>query len=313
MAIKQDDWIELIEREYAASFVPAGGSAVRFAVTAGGHTPPAVIGALRKVALRNNLSSIHIDTASTRLHLLQYLFFAVANAVDWPALTQLQLERIVESSGYRWPRPGQRMTLINLAESNGVAPGLLRNQLSQMITTVVWNNVHLAQDFRSAMISLLDCHLTDDRDVLCGAIYDWLRGQLRKIGDVKAAEIGTKIGRYNARIMLKSLCHWLRLCGGRGMMITIDIRGLLRERRDTDGGCYYTPSAVMDCYEVLRQMIDDADELEGILLVAIADEAFLDDGSRRALDQYVALKMRVWDDVRPGQGDNPLAPLVQLA
>ena len=33
---------------------------------------------------------------------------------------------------------------------------------------------------------------------------------------------------------------------------------------------------------------------------------------RRVLDQYSALQMRIWPDVRPGTRQNPVAPLVWL-
>jgi hypothetical protein len=33
---------------------------------------------------------------------------------------------------------------------------------------------------------------------------------------------------------------------------------------------------------------------------------------RRSLDAYLALKMRIWSEVRPEGRDNPLAPLVVL-
>jgi hypothetical protein len=112
--------------------------------------------------------------------------------------------------------------------------------------------------------------------------------------------------------MLRSLCHWLRLCGRPGILLLIDATRLLRERREVSDGLVYSPAAVMDCYEVLRQMIDDAGLMEGLFLAVLADPALLADDLRRSLNQYTALKMRVWDDVRPEHGDNPLAPLVQL-
>ena len=37
------------------------------------------------------------------------------------------------------------------------------------------------------------------------------------------------------------------------------------------------------------------------------------DDPKRSLDAYLALKMRIWADVRPEGRDNPLAPLVRLA
>ena len=51
----------------------------------------------------------------------------------------------------------------------------------------------------------------------------------------------------------------------------------------------------------------------GLLLVVLADELLIGDDPKRSLDAYLALKMRIWADVRPEGRDNPLAPLVRLA
>ena len=112
--------------------------------------------------------------------------------------------------------------------------------------------------------------------------------------------------------MLKSLFHWLRGCGQAGMLVQIDISRLLLERRHVSEGMVYSPAAVMDCYEVLRQMIDDSEAMEGLVLAVLADPALLSDDPKRSLNQYTALKMRLLDDVRPAGGNNPLAPLVVL-
>ena len=49
-----------------------------------------------------------------------------------------------------------------------------------------------------------------------------------------------------------------------------------------------------------------------LLLVVLADTGFLEGDPRRSIDSYPALKMRIWDDVRARQRDNPLSPLVRL-
>ena len=67
------------------------------------------------------------------------------------------------------------------------------------------------------------------------------------------------------------------------------IRQLHRERRVITEGLVYSPAAVMDCYEVLRQVIDDAEHFPGLFLIALADDAFLSDDPRRSLSQYTAL------------------------
>lgn len=313
MSITLDAWVPLIEREYLATFIPDGGSATRF-VVADDEMFHHVSDALRSTASNAGLSVIAIDTATTKLHMLHFAFFAVVGALDWDAILQRRLELLVGEAGYHWPDPGNKIALAALADHNGIAPSLLRATLQRHMTRSIWEDVRLAQDFRNAMISLLDAQLTDDQEGLGGAVRDWLRGEPGSLRWVKDAQIGACIGRHNARAMLVSLCHWLQTCGHRGLVVMLDIRRLLRDRREIAGGFAYTPAAVMDCYEVIRQLIDDAEHLEGLFLAVLADPRLInDDVPKRALSQYTALKMRVWDDVRPQRQDNPLSPLVVIA
>ena len=299
-------------REYLASFVPEGGGAVRFAV-GDADMLTQVSDGLRDQACVVGLQVVRLDVAVTRLHMLQTVVFALVDALPWDRLLQARLEALVASAGYRWPEPGQSVLLPALAEANGVAAHLLRRDLVQALSREVWNEPRLTLDFRYAMIALLDARLSGEEAALSDAVMSWLRGTLRALGQVKQAQIGRRIGRQNARAVLMSLCHWVRLCGAPGVVLLIDIRQLHRERRAVTEGLVYTPAAVMDCYEVLRQLIDDVEHFPGLFVAALADDAFLSDDPKRSLSQYTALQMRIWDDVRPQGGDNPLAPLVRIA
>jgi hypothetical protein len=312
MAISAAGWLDVMEKEYFADFIPAGGAAVRFAVAEAGPLDRLAHG-LRQRAEAGGLAVVALDLAVVRLHMVQHVVFAVAAALPWERLLQARLEALVESAGYRWPAPGKTLLLPVLAEANGVAAHLLRRDLTQALSRAVWQDAKLTQDFRNAMIAQLDARLTGEDALLAGAVMEWLRGSLRGIGQLKQAQIGRRIGRQNARATLMSLCRWVRSCGGAGILLLLDIRQLLRERRAISEGLVYTPAAVMDCYEVLRQLIDDAEQFPGLFVAALADEAFLSDDPRRSLGQYTALQMRVWDDVRPQGRDNPLAPLVRIA
>lgn len=103
------------------------------------------------------------------------------------------------------------------------------------------------------------------------------------------------------------------MCGCCGLCLTLDIRQLARIGAAAGEGIRYGPAAVLDGFEVLRQLIDDAGHFAGLLLIVLADEALIGDDPKRSLGAYQALKMRVWDDVRAEGRDNPLAPLVRLA
>jgi hypothetical protein len=312
MALSASVWLDIMAREYLGDFIPAGGGAVRFAV-AEAPMLSHLAGSLAEHGAVSGLQTVHLDVAAVRLHMLQNVAFAVAAALPWDRLLQARLETLVASAGYRWPDAAPGPLLPALAEANGVAPHLLRRDLIQALSREIWQDAKLTLDFRYAMIALLETRLSGEDAGLAEAVMAWLFGTLRTTAALKPAQIGRRIGRQNARAVLMSLCHWVRRCGGAGILLTLDIRQLHRERRAITEGLVYTPAAVMDCYEVLRQLIDDAEHFPGLFVAVLADEAFLSDDPRRSLGQYTALQMRVWDDVRPQGGDNPLAPLVRIA
>lgn len=172
MPIALDAWVPLIEREYLTTFIPDGGGATRF-VVANDEMIAQLNDALRSTALNAGLSVIAIDTATTWLHMLHFAFFAVVNALDWNALLQSRLERLVGEAGYHWPDPGNQVTFAVLADHNGVAPVLLRTTLQQHMTRSIWDDSRLAQDFRNALIALLDAQLTDDQEGLGDSVRRW--------------------------------------------------------------------------------------------------------------------------------------------
>jgi hypothetical protein len=140
----------------------------------------------------------------------------------------------------------------------------------------------------------------------------WMRGELTALGALRDSQIFTRINRQNAHAMLTSLCHWLRRAGAAGLVVVLDLRQILRVGAVGAGEIRYSPAAVMDAYEVLRELIDDIDALPGLFLAVLADPALTAGDPRRVLDQYSALQMRIWPDVRPGARQNPIAPLVWL-
>jgi len=140
-----------------------------------------------------------------------------------------------------------------------------------------------------------------------------LRGELRRISNLKGTYIATKITRHNGRAMLRSLCRWLRLSGQGGLCIILDICQLSRTGVSAGEGIRYSTAAVMDGFEVLRQLIDDSEHFVGLFLVVFADEGLIGDDPKRSVHAYRALQERIWSDVRPEGRDNPLAPLVEFA
>jgi len=144
-------------------------------------------------------------------------------------------------------------------------------------------------------------------------VRQWLFGEKVGLSLLRQFDIASRIGRTNARSMLISLCHWLRKAGVRGLLLNLDLRPALRAGSGPERTVRYTPAAVMDLYEVLRELIDDIEHLPGLFVLAEADLSLVSGDRKRTLDTYKALEMRIWPDVRPGDRQNPMAPLVTVS
>jgi hypothetical protein len=225
------------------------------------------------------------------------------------------LRRIaVPQKRLQWPLPGEAVLIEDLPKQSSDVT-LLRRDFRQWLTAEVMRETEMTQDFRVAMTQLcLQRFEPDDSELgITTPVLQWLHGELRRIGALKQTFITARITRHNGRAMLRSLCRWLKLCGQPGLCACLDIRQLGKTGAAAGDGIRYSPAAVLDAFEVLRQMIDDSEHFAGLFLVVLADRALIGDDIRRSLDAYLALKMRIWSDVRPEGRDNPLAPLVILA
>jgi hypothetical protein len=312
-ALPRDEWLRITAEEYLDSFIPAGGAAIRFVVTDACRI--AALGdRLLDEGARRGLIPVRIDAAHTRVHMAQDLFFAIARAVPWDDLLQRLVEDLFTSNGYAWPAPGQPVSMAEIAEAHGVAPTLLARSRDRWLSEEIWSDGRLAQDFRSAILRLCLGRLEPESGEAAATppLMQWLRGELTAIGALRDSQIFTRINRQNAHAMLTSLCHWVRRAGASGLLVVLDLRQILRVGAVGAGEIRYAPAAVMDAYEVLRELIDDIDALPGLFMAVLADPALTGGDPRRVLDQYSALQMRIWPDVRPGTRQNPIAPLVWL-
>jgi len=305
------EWLSVVEREYLSAFVPAGGAAVKFAILDNGAVDTAAA-CLAQLGQAQNMLTVHVDAGRTRIHLAHELFFTIASALPWGSLLQHYLEELFSGHAYPWPRPGVMMPLADLAAAFAVAPNLLSRHLDQWLTAGLWDDRRLAQDFRAAMLWLCLSRLEPDGEDRAEPVMQWLRGEKVAPALLRTADISVRISRTNARPMLVSLCHFLRKAGAGGLFIVLDVRQLARTS-PAESTLRYSPATVMDSYEVLREIIDDDEHLPGLFIAVLADEALATGDPRRALGQYAALQMRVWPDVRPGDRQNPVAPLVWLA
>lgn len=270
---------------------------------------------LHKAAEEEGFLFAFIDAASTKIHMIDKVFHEVARQVDWDRLAYSFVTQIFKENKYELPSARDEFNLQKIALLNKREEKLLRKDLNTWLEKNIYRDFEMSQEFRIAMIRLCMAQLDpgEASPFLSNAVKEWLRGELRLISTLKDALIFQKVARHNARHMLFSLAHWLKVIGMSGLVLCLDISRCIVTARpsDPDGSLYYSTPATLDVYEVLRQFVDGTDELEGCFIVVLAPQEFLND-ERRGLNRYDALKLRIYDEVRDRRRPNPLASLIRL-
>ena len=315
--IAAGDYVGFLDDEYLRGYIDEGGAAVKFLVA----PDPAVAGyfadQVRAAAEASGYVVATVDAATTRIHLLDQVFFAVARQIDWDQLASVAVRAAVAAAGFPAPADGPAgLSIDRLAEHYQLDARELKRDVDRELQQRVHRDYAMVQEFRTAMLRLCQAQLGTGQvaDAEHAAVLDWLRGNLRQISALKSALIFRRIGRHNARLLLFSLAHWLSVNGRAGLVLVLDIRRLGLARRPPPGaldGHYYTKAALLDAYEVLRQLVDNTDELAHCCVVVLPAAEFLTD-TTRGLDAYQALKLRIFDEVRDRERDNPFSSLVRV-
>jgi hypothetical protein len=311
-----DAWVEFLESEYMGGFIKNGGSAIKFAVPLEEHAAHALCTAVNERATEHGYVVASVDSASTRVHMVDQLFFSVAEQVPWRETVERVIARLAEVERYSPATPGDGPLFRRLADANNLDPDFLLMTLRRKIESHVFRNKGMAKDFRVAMTQLAVAELAGAQEATTvhAVLTDWLCGRNRAVSAVKPYHIFTRINRANARYFFESLLVWLAFAGYLGLVLTLDISRVSVVRNPRDERIYYTKAGVLDAYELLRQFIDGTDRLERCLIVVVPDPAFLDeDVNGRGIGVYPALKFRVYDEVRDRILVNPMASLVRLA
>lgn len=313
-AIGAYEYLEFVEREYLADYIGGGGAAVKI-LSVGDDAD--------RLRLSNGFATVGdsfehaaVDAATTRVHLIDQLFAAIARQLDWVALAGAVVRAALDRAGFPAPDQGDSIDLTAVARHHDVDAAELYRSVRRAIEHLVLRDTELSHEFRVAMLRLCQERLgrgelsATERETVVG----WLCGERLAAADLRSVGLRTKVNRSNARPLLLSLTRWLRIAGRSGLVLHLDLDRLAVTRRPPAGlrdGFYYSKAALLDTYELVRQLIDATDETEG-LFVAVQLPPLLVNDEARGLPAYTALRMRVADEVRDRRRPNPYAALVRI-
>lgn len=316
-AIGASDWLGFIERDYLTDFIAEGGASIKFVVARDESEREICTADLAARAQNLGYVVCGVSAGVTRIHMIDQLYFRVAEQIPWQALCESVLARLARDAGYpHRALPGEGGFGERLAEANGVDAAVIGLELRRVIAQKILQRRWLLRDFRVAVTQLCLAHLMGgpDGESMRFAVESWLIGENQSISSVKPYSIHNKITRSNARLMFESLMEWVRFAERPGVVIVLDATRLSVARRPDDGLVFYTKAQLLDAYEVLRQFIDGTSRLQGCMLAVFPAIEFLDiEPASRGMGAYDALKFRVYDEIHDQRLVNPMGALVRLS
>lgn len=309
--------MDVIGNEYLQGFVKDGGSSIKFAVPVREDLGPLLENSFRSMASNLGYMVVSVDSGETRVHMPQEIFFRIANQIDWRLLTRRIVLRLCDGLPYHTDTidpENETRVLEAISATNAVEASQISLDLRRLLPQAVTQNRNMSRDFRLAMTHLCLTEIDGaGQDQEAVPLIEWLTGLNKRISNVRRYSIYNSIIRTNARHLLESLLYWVRFTGYSGTVVLLNNSRVLLRRNPRDGLSFYSRSAAMDHYELLRELIDSTDRLEGLFMVVLASEDFLDnDQSGKGFFIYQALRARIGDEVQDRNQANPLSTLVRL-
>lgn len=312
--MSSEAYAAFLGEEYLSSYLPAGGGSVKLAVTGDADVADRFQQSLRAAADQQHCQMVSLSAETTKAHLIDQVFIAVARQIDWQEIAAAVVRTAYDDIAV--PAAPGRLTVAEVAADHDLDPRELYRSVRRQLEHLLLADPSLPRELRRALLRLAQAHLGsgDVHAAEAKVVLGWLTGEKVGLRELREAMIYARIGRHNARTMLTSIGRLLLRTGQRGLVLYVDLTRLAEARRPPvpeRTGIYYSKAAVLDAYELLRQLIDATDDLAGMLVVAVLPPELVSD-EKRGLPSYAALQLRVADEVRDRRRTNPFASLVRL-
>lgn len=319
MGLRVESYARFLGEQYLDDYVRDGGAAVRFVVTGDEEVALRWHQHLAEVAQEAGYLYVAADAGEVRVHMIDQLYAGIAGQLDWSDLARRQVAAVWDQLGLPAPEPGdgpEDVSVAAVAAEHDVDVREAARSVRRQLEATVLHDPSLAREFRRAVLRLCQAKLgtgevTPEES---RAVLSWLRVEPVALRGLRSSSLYGRIGRHNARSMLVSLAAWRSRVAGAGIVLDLDLSRLALARRPPvaqRSGVYYSKAAVLDAYEVLRQLVDATDTLRGIFVAVALPPALVADETR-GLPAYSALHLRVVDEVRDRRRANPFAALVRL-
>ena len=300
-------------KHYLEEFIAEGGSKVKFVTGRRGSGKTHFMRTMQFLANGKQYKCVSFSAQDIWLHDFKEIYLEILKQCDIEACLHDCADTIIKRMGYDPKEIGEGMTFIDYLSGIGEADAITKREIRLQLKTMFLDNPVTDNNFAYAASLLCGGMLghpmleDQNRELLLA----WLACdksvrllQLRALGLSP-----TRINKFNARHMLRSLSEVVAAGGYHGIFITIDDMEVLLNRSSLLP-VHYTKMRREDTYESIRQLIDEIDSMHNIMFVLSFDRALMDNDNF-GLKSYQALWMRIQNEIA-SQKFNRFSDMVDL-
>ncbi len=304
-----DFWRE----KYLQEYIKNGGSKIKFITGRMGSGKTHFLHLMTSIAQEENYKTIQFSAREIWMHDFKEIYVEILKQCDIMECLEAVSRHLIQEMGFDFQEIPEGMKFIDYLSENGSGDAITKREIRSQLRQIFLDNPMLDNNFALACSMLTGGILgypvleEQNRDIL----LLWLRGdrsvklsQLRSLGFYPS-----RITKYNARHMLRSLAEITRMGGYSGLFITIDNLEILISRSSLET-LHYKKMKREDTYESIRQLIDDIDSMKNIMFVYAFDRG-LTDNENTGIKSYQALWMRIQNEI-VGERFNRFSDMVDL-
>lgn len=304
-----DFWRE----KYFQEFIRNGGSKIKFICGRPGSGKTHFLRLITSIAREENYKTVQFSAKDIWMHDFKEIYIEIFRQCDIMECLKAASRHLIQEMGFDYRDIPEGMKFIDYLSHNGMGDAINKREIRALLKQTFLDNPMLDNNFALACSmltgSVLGYPVLEDqsRDMLLA----WLEGdrtvklaQLRALGFYPS-----RITKFNARHMLRSLAEVVRLGGYSGLFITIDDLEILVSRSSLEP-VHYTKMKREDTYESIRQLIDDIDTMKNIMFVYAFDRELVDH-ENAGIKSYQALWMRIQNEII-GERFNRFSDMIDL-
>ncbi len=313
ISVGSDFMMDFWKDKYLDHYLDQGGSKIKFLTGRTGSGKTHFLEILAMEAENMGYIPISLSARELWIHDFKEIYTAILRQIKLLDRLQLCSYEVIRQLGYQPEIIPDDLSFVDYLSSQGKLDPLTKREIRQQLENIFLSNPLIDNNFALACAMLTGGILGHPilEEANSKLLLLWMEGSREaKLPSLRRLGLSpSKITKYNARHMLRSLVEVCYLAGYKGLVISIDNIEVLLGAGSAET-IRYTRLKREDAYESIRELIDEIDTLKHTMFVFSFDRRLMDDESK-GLKSYQALWMRIQNEIESTRF-NRFADIVDL-